>query len=174
MIIYFEKNFEGETSFTWNNNYKLKRGDESEQGMGTNEAAKVRSILTALKDSNISDVAKQVYSISKYPLASALNTAGYKYRPTTARGWVFVGDGNEPLDKGIFGFVKPKQSANKSHSQLVTKVVITELHAIHGQFTKDEILAIKEMLKSWQESALTVEMGPMLHDTVLNSFHAKR
>jgi len=134
--------------------------------MGTNEIATVGSILTALKDSNISDVAKQIDGISKDPLSSALNAAGYKYRSATPRGWAFVGDGDEPLDKSIFDFVKPKSLAKKSHSQPVTEVVTTDSHAIHGQFTKDEVLAIKEMLKSRQESAPAVEMEPTLHERI--------
>lgn len=134
--------------------------------METNEIATVRSILTALKDSNISDVAKQIDGISKDPLSSALNAAGYKYRSATPRGWTFVGDGDEPLDKSIFDFVKPKSSAEKPRSQPVTKVVTTDSHAIHGQFTEDEVLAIKEMLKSWQESAPAVEMEPTLHERI--------
>lgn len=134
--------------------------------MEINETATIRSILNALKDSNVSDVAKQIDGISKDPLGSALNVAGYKYRSVTPRGWAFVGDGNEPLDKSIFDFVKPKSSDKKSHSQPVTKVVTTESHAIHRQFTEDEILAIKEMLKSWQESAPAVEMEPTLHERI--------
>ena len=134
--------------------------------MEINEAATVRSILSALRDSNLSDVAKQIDGISKDPLARALNAAGYKYSNATPRGWTFVGDADEPLDKSIFDFVKPKSSAKKSHSQLITKVVTTDSRTIHGQFTEDEILAIKEMLKSWQESAPAVEMEPTLHERI--------
>ena len=134
--------------------------------METNESTTVRNILTALKDSNISDVAKQIDGISKDPLSSALNAAGYKYRSLSPRGWAFIGDGDEPLDKSIFDFVKPKSSVKKSHSQPVTKVITTDPHAIHGQFTEDEVLAIKEMLKSWQESAPTIEMEPTLHERI--------
>jgi len=134
--------------------------------MKMDETATVKSILTALKDSNISDVAKQIDGISKDPLASALNAAGYKYSSATPRGWTFVGDSDEPLDKSIFDFVKPKSSAKKSHSQPVTKVVTTDSRAIHRQFTEDEVLAIKEMLKSSQESAPAIKMEPTLHDRI--------
>lgn len=130
------------------------------------ETATVRSILTALKESNVSDVAKQIDGISKDPLASALNAAGYKYSSATPRGWAFVGDSDEPLDKSIFDFVKPKSSAKKPHSQRGPKVVTKDSHAILGQFTEDEIRAIKEMLKSRQESAPAIEIEPTLHDRI--------
>ena len=134
--------------------------------MEIDETATVKSILNALKDSNVSDVAKQIDGISKDPLGKALNAAGYKYSSAAPRGWTFVGDGDEPLDKSIFDFVKPKSSAKKSHSQLVPKVVTTDSHPIHGQFSEDEILAIKEMLKSWQKSAPAIEMEPTLHERI--------
>ena len=134
--------------------------------MKIDETATVRSILNALKDSNVSDVAKQIDGISKYPLASALNAAGYKYSSATPRGWTFVGDSDEPLDKSIFDFVKLKSSTKKPHSQPVPKIVTTDSHAIHGQFTEDEMRAIKEMLKSWKESAPAIEMEPTLHERI--------
>lgn len=134
--------------------------------MRMDEKATLRSILNALKDSNISDVAKQIDGISKDPLASALNVAGYKYSSATPRGWAFVGDSDEPLDKSIFDFVKPKSSGKNLHSQPVPKVVTMDSHAIHGQFTDDEMLAIKEMLKSWKESAPTIKMEPTLHERI--------
>ena len=130
------------------------------------ETATIRSILTALKDSNVSDVAKQIDGISKDPLASALNAAGYKYSSATPRGWTFVGDSNEPLDKSIFDFVKSKSSVKKSYSQPVPEVVTTDSHVILEQFTEDEIRAIKEMLKSWQESAPVIHMEPTLHERI--------
>ncbi|WP_421101793.1 hypothetical protein ACOKXV_17805 [Sporosarcina psychrophila] len=78
------------------------------------------------------DVAKQIDGISKDPLASALNAAGYKYSGATPRGWTFVGDSDEPLDQSIFDFVKSKSSAKKSHSQAVPKIVTKDSHTIHG------------------------------------------
>ncbi|MBO0603527.1 hypothetical protein I2483_17820 [Sporosarcina sp. E16_3] len=134
--------------------------------MKIDETATVRSILNALKNSNVSDVAKQIDGISKDPLASALNAAGYKYSSATPRGWAFVGDSDEPLDKSIFDFVKSKSSAKKPHSQPVPKTVTTDSHVILGQFTENEIRVIKEMLQSWQESASASEIEPTLHDRI--------
>lgn len=130
------------------------------------ETATVRSILAALKDSNVSDVAKQIDGISKDPLASALNAAGYKYSSATPRGWTFVGDSDEPLEQSIFDFVKPKSSAKKPHSQPVPETVTTDSHAILEQFTEDEMLTIKDMLKSWQESAPVIKIEPSLHERI--------
>lgn len=62
--------------------------------------------------------------------------------------------------------MKSKSSAKKSHSQPVPKIVTKDSHAILEQFTEDEIRAIKEMLKSWQESAPTIEMELTLHDRI--------
>jgi hypothetical protein len=62
--------------------------------------------------------------------------------------------------------VKFKSSVKKLYSQPVPKIVTTDSHTIHGQFTGDEIRAIKELLKSRQESAPAFEMEPTLRDRI--------
>ncbi|HER2174458.1 TPA: hypothetical protein VJS59_001682, partial [Streptococcus pyogenes] len=97
------------------------------------------------------------------------------------KGWHFVGEGEKPLDKSIFDYVNKSSSRKKNTSQGVHKPVtpsnkeftgsnedftpnnidftdsntndIPNSPIVHEQFTQDEIKAIKEMLKSWQQLA---------------------
>lgn len=46
--------------------------------------------------------------------------------------------------------MKPKSSGKKPHSQPIRRIVTTDSHAILEQLTEDEIQAIKELLKPWQ------------------------
>ena len=151
------------------------------------ERASIRSIVEALKNSNVNEVAKHIDGISKDPLAGALNDAGYKYSSAKPRGWHYVGEGVEPLDKSIFDYVKRTSSPKKSSSHRVhtpitegnrpvtasnTDIIpsntqVTEVSRIvHQQFTSDEVGMIKDMLRSWQEASPTIQVDETLHDRI--------
>lgn len=150
--------------------------------MMIDEKASIRSIVEALKTRGVGEIAKQIDGISKDPLAWALNEAGYKYSNAKPRGWHYVGEGVEPLDKSIFDYVKRSSSPKKSNSPKVHKPItpsntaiaqsntqVTDITpVVHQQFTSDEVGMIKEMLRSWQEAVPTVieEAGESVHDRI--------
>lgn len=141
--------------------------------MMIDEQVSIRSIMAALSFNKAELVAKQIDGISQKPFLAALRLAGYEYSQKSPKGWHYVGDGVEPLDKSIFDFVKRGSSRVKSVSQKVhtpvkssnTKVNSSSLHtsvksgntevdssSFHTQFTTDEVRMIREMLKSFQVS----------------------
>lgn len=136
--------------------------------MNIDERASISSILDALKSSGISQVAKQIEGISKDPLGKALNAAGYSYSSAKPRGWHFVGEGDEPLEKSIFDYVKRSTSEKKVVSQRSHNNSTTNSQQIHMQFTEDEVLMIKNMLKSFEETAAgaLVEQKLSLHERI--------
>jgi hypothetical protein len=116
--------------------------------MSVDQKASIRSILEVLAQEGVKtgDVAKQIPGISEKPFRNALKEAGYEFRNSGQKGWFFIGEDEEPLDKSIFDYVK--SSSPKVHTPIV-----------HEQFTQDEIHMIKEMLKSWQEVAPTTQIN---------------
>lgn len=72
------------------------------------ENATIKSILEALKVEGVktNDIAKAIDGISEKPLRRALKEAGYEFSNKAPKGWFFVGDGEEPLHKSIFDYVK--------------------------------------------------------------------
>lgn len=150
--------------------------------MMIDEQATIRSILEALKKNKAEAVAKEIDGISQKPFLAALKTAGYKYSTKAPVGWYYVGEGVEPLDKSIFDFhLKRGSSPKKNSSPKVHKPVSSSnievtrsntpvtnnSHAIHQQFTQDEVRMIKEMLKQWNEAAPTiVEVGESLYERI--------
>lgn len=133
------------------------------------EKATIRSILIALRTEGVKtgDVAKAIPGISEKPFRNALKAAGWEFSNQAPKGWHYVGEGEKPLDKSIFDFVNKSSSRKKSTSQAVHKPVtpsnidftdsntndVPSSPIVHEQFTQDEIKAIKEMLKSWQQFA---------------------
>jgi pimeloyl-CoA synthetase len=117
-----------------------------------------------------------------------LHRTGYEFRNSGQKGWFFVGEGEEPLDKSIFDYVKQSSSTKKQSSPKVHKHVtssnkypipssikftedntsITQSSpAVHQQFTPDEVKMIREMLKSWKQIASTIQASEQsLHDRI--------
>ncbi|MBZ5753457.1 hypothetical protein [Metabacillus rhizolycopersici] len=144
--------------------------------MSVDQKALIRSILEALAQEGvkIGDLAKQIPGISEKPFRNALKEAGYEFRNSGQKGWFFIGEGEEPLDKSIFDYVKssspkvhtPFTQSNKKFTES-NKEFIHHSPTVHEQFTQDEIHMIKEMLKSWKEVASTTQSNELsLYDRV--------
>lgn len=139
--------------------------------MRIDEKASIKSILEALAEGNKAEaIAKEVEGISQKPFLNALREAGYSYSNKSPKGWHYVGEGAEPLDKSIFDYVKRSSSPKKSNSPIIHKVftpsnneVTVNSPAFHPQFTGDEVSMIKEMLKSWKEA---VPVSESVHDRI--------
>ncbi len=127
--------------------------------MSVDQKASIRSILEGLAQEGVKtgDVAKQIPGISEKPFRHALKEAGYEFRNSGQKGWFFIGEGEEPLDKSIFDYVK--SNSPKVHTSFTqsNKLFTNNPPIVHEQFTQDEIHMIKEMLKSWQEVTSTTQ-----------------
>ena len=130
--------------------------------MSVDQKASIRSILEVLAQEGVKtgDVAKQIPGISEKPFRNGLKEAGYEFRNSGQKGWFFIGEGEAPLDKSIFDYVKPTSpnvhtpftQSNKQFTESNNEFA-NHSPIVHEQFTQDEIHMIKEMLKSWQEVA---------------------
>jgi hypothetical protein len=157
--------------------------------MTIDERATIGSILKALAEGfTTAEIAKRISGISEKPLRQALKAAGYEFRNSGQKGWFFVGEGEEPLDKSIFDYVKRGSSTKKSSSPKVHKhftsgnkypipsgirftddntSITSSSPAVHQQFTPDEVKIIREMIKSWQQVAPTIQASEQsLHDRI--------
>lgn len=144
--------------------------------MSLDQKASIRSILEVLAQEGVKtgDVAKQIPGISEKSFRNALKEAGYEFRNSGQKGWFFIEEGEEPLEKSIFDYVKP--SSPKVHTPFTqsnekftenNKEFINNSPIVHEQFTQDEIYMIKEMLKSWQKVAPTTQTNEQsLYDRI--------
>lgn len=135
------------------------------------------SILNALRAGNKAEhIAKEIDGISQKPFLRALKEAGYVYSNKTPKGWHYIGEGAEPLNKSIFDYVKlssssvkmdsskvnkPSQTVHKEFTLSNTEVacsntdVIKNSSVVHPQFTQNEVSMIMEMLYEWQQKKVT-------------------
>lgn len=136
----------------------------------------IGSILHALRAGNKAEhIAKEIDGISQKPFLRALKEAGYVYSNKAPKGWHYIGEGVEPINKSIFDYVKPSSSNVKRDSSTVNKPsqtvhkaftldetevacsntdIIQNSPVVHPQFTQNEVSMIMEMLYEWQQMKL--------------------
>lgn len=131
----------------------------------------IKNILEALREEGVktSDIAKSIPNLSEKPFRAALKKAGYTFNNTSPKGWHYNGEGEEPLEKSIFDFVKRSDKRVKPTSQTVHLRTSTSANnsspKIHLDFTDGEKEAIREMIQSWKKGKLNQEREG-LHDRV--------
>jgi len=131
------------------------------------EKATLNSILTALRAGNKAEhIAKAIDGISQKPFLKALKMAGYEYSNKVPKGWHYIGEDPEPLDKSIFAYVNFNSSSPIVHHEVTQSNTdvnssnneITPLsQIIHPQFTQNEVSMLMEMLYEWQQQKKITE-----------------
>lgn len=135
------------------------------------DKATIGSILDALKVEGVKtgDIAKVIEGISEKPLRNALKQARYEFQNKAPKGWHYVGEGEQPLTKSIFDYVKQSNTKVKDSSPKVMQSNIpvkssnTEVTAIspivHPQFTRDEVTDLMDMLQEWRMDKADKQLG---------------
>jgi len=159
--------------------------------MMIDEMATIGSILNAIREGNKAEhIAKAIDGISQKPFLKALKDAGYVYSNKAPKGWYYVGEGEEPLDKSIFDYVKsssPKviqgnTDVNSSSPEVIQsntdvkssspKVIQsnTDVNSsspvVHPQFTHNELKDLMEMLHEWRSRRGTVQEFSSIHERI--------
>lgn len=145
--------------------------------MMIDEKVTIGSIMSALKEGNkAEEIAKTIDGISQKPLLKALKDAGYVYSNKAPKGWYYVGEGEEPLDKSIFEYVKsssPKVIRSNTHVKSSSREVIqgnmdvnSSSPVFHPQFTRTELNDLMEMLHEWRSRKETVQEHTQVHERI--------
>lgn len=145
--------------------------------MMVDERATIGSILNAIREGNKAEhIAKAIDGISQKPFLRALKDAGYLYSNKAPKGWYYVGEGEEPLDKSIFDYVKsssPKVIRSNTYVKSISPEVIqsnTDVNSsspvVHPQFTRAELNDLMEMLHEWRSRRETVQEPTQVHERI--------
>lgn len=159
--------------------------------MMIDEKATIGSIMDALKEGNKAEqIAKSIKGISQKPFLKALKDAGYMYSNKAPKGWCYVGEGEEPLDKSIFDYVKsssPKviqsntdvnssspeviqgnmRVKSSSHEVIQSNTdVNSSSPVVHPQFTRNELNDLMEMLQEWRLRRGTAQEFGSIHERI--------
>lgn len=135
------------------------------------DKATIGSILDALKVEGVKtgDVAKAIEGISEKPLRSALKQAGYEFQNKAPKGWHYIGEGEQPVAKSIFDYVKQSNTGVKGSSpkKMKSSVPVNPSNTdvtlispiVHPQFTRDEVEDLVAMLQEWRMNKQAEQLG---------------
>lgn len=147
------------------------------------EKASIGSIMNAIRAGNKAEhIAKEINGISQKPFLNALKMAGYAYSNKAPKGWHYIGEGVEPLEKSIFEYVKRSNTkVNDSPPKVISdntevnssppevtpgnKEVTYVSPVVHPQFTRDEVSDLMTMLQEWRMGKVTGN-PQSLHDRI--------
>jgi metal-responsive CopG/Arc/MetJ family transcriptional regulator len=127
---------------------------------------RIGEVLDALATpgNTVARVAKEQAGIGEKRLRTALNTAGYEFRNKGQKGWFYIGEGQEPLDKDLSDYVTESNTTGRSTTSTSNKRRViysrSDLAKNHkgmqvdhilgeSQFTREELTALKEMIQEY-------------------------
>ncbi|EPA8332491.1 hypothetical protein ACQ69O_005085 [Escherichia coli] len=147
------------------------------------EKATLNSILTALRAGNKAEhIAKAIDGISQKPFLKALKMAGYEYSNKVPKGWHYIGEDPEPLDKSIFDYVNfnstkvnissptihPEVTQSNTDMNRSNNEITSHSPVIHPQFTQNEVSMLMEILYEWQgkEQSEQIKVPTQVHERI--------
>lgn len=113
--------------------------------MNHNSHTSIIEVIESLNKEGVkaADIARKLPGISERGLRAALKKAGYTFHNKKPKGWIYTGQGEEPLEKNIYDFITKGEKMVNSNSP-----------RLHIDFTESEKEVIREMIRSWKEGGL--------------------
>ena len=119
----------------------------------------IGSIVQALRTMPAATVANELNGISEKSLRHALKQAGYTYSNRAPKGWHYTGSGTEPITHNITDYLTTSNKTATNESS----------HAIHTQFTQEDIADLQHMLQEWrQQTSATPQQEQQLKQNTPN------
>ncbi|QKE76204.1 hypothetical protein HPK19_25685 (plasmid) [Arthrobacter citreus] len=132
----------------------------------------IQEIIHTLNTTNktVALLAKEI-GIAEKKLRAALKSAGYQFSNSGTKGWFFIGEGNEPLDKPVQSFLsisntKPSKSNTKqSKENTVTIQGNTDIPKKNTEkvFTDEEIQILKEFAQNMKKGNTKILQQAISH-----------
>lgn len=147
---------------------------------------KVGEIIELLSkpENTIASIAKSIDGVGEKKLRDAIREAGYEFRNKGEKGWHFIGEGEQPIDKSVFEFIPSSSvkrsstisSHNNSHNVNSKRNRVKEdvkqdsqfdSHGSESNFTKEEMEALKEMLSEYMREKEHQTKRDILHKRIM-------
>ncbi|TCN16907.1 hypothetical protein [Mesobacillus foraminis] len=144
----------------------------------------IGEVLDALATpgNTVARVAKEQAGIGEKRLRMILNTAGYEFRNKGQKGWFYIGEGQEPLEKDLSDYstvsnktvqstapISNKRQVIYSRSDLAKNHKDDQVNDTLGQsqFTKEELTTLKEMIQEYIQEKRNQTSRDRLHIRIM-------
>lgn len=144
----------------------------------------IGEVLDALATpgNTVARVAKEQAGIGEKRLRMILNTAGYEFRNKGQKGWFYIGEGQEPLEKDLSDYITVSNKTVQSTAPISNKRQViysrSDLAKNHkddqvndtlgqSQFTKEELTTLKEMIQEYIQEKRNQTSRDRLHIRIM-------
>jgi hypothetical protein len=145
---------------------------------------RIGEVLDALATpgNTVAKVAKEQAGIGEKRLRTVLNTAGYEFRNKGQKGWFYIGEGQEPLEKDLSDYITVSNTTAQSTAPTSNKRQViysrSDLAKNHKgrqvndtlgepQFTKEELTTLKEMIQEYIQEKRNQTSRDRLHIRIM-------
>lgn len=105
----------------------------------------IGDVLKALEETKTAALAKEI-GVGEKKLRDALRAAGYEYSNTIPKGWHWIREGEQPLEKSIHDYVQKRTTTTNSNP----KAKVTPKEDTSNALTTHEVSILREMVNQWE------------------------
>ncbi|MEH7539761.1 hypothetical protein CN939_28410 [Bacillus thuringiensis] len=109
---------------------------------------KIGDVLKALVTTKSAVLAKEI-GIGEKKLRDTLRSVGYEYRNSGDKGWHFVGEGDQPLERDIQDFINVRKTRVQRKGNVQRTVKVSTEDEIYNALTPHEVSALRDMINEW-------------------------
>lgn len=106
----------------------------------------IKEVLAELAKTGrtVQEIAKSIDGISEKKLRLALNESGYIFSNQAPKGWHFTGEGNPPLEKSIFDYVKPSSQRSEQTVKRTHTANVKSISQLESENRSDDVNLISQ------------------------------
>lgn len=110
---------------------------------------KIGDVLKALVTTKSAVLAKEI-GIGEKKLRDTLRSLGYEYRNSGDKGWHFVGEGDQPLERDIQDFVNVRKTREQRKVNVQRTIDVSTKGEMHNALTPHEVSTLRDMINEWE------------------------
>lgn len=110
---------------------------------------KIGDVLKALVTTKSAVLAKEI-GIGEKKLRDTLRSLGYEYRNSGDKGWHFVGEGDQPLERDIQDFVNVRKTREQRKVNVQRTIDVSTKDEMHNALTPREVSTLRDMINEWE------------------------
>ncbi|BCA37417.1 hypothetical protein BwiPL1_57990 (plasmid) [Bacillus wiedmannii] len=132
---------------------------------------KIGDVLKALVTTKSAVLAKEI-GIGEKKLRDTLRSLGYEYRNSGDKGWHFVGEGDQPLERDIQDFVNVRKTHAQRKGNVQRTIDVSTEDEIHNALTPREVSILRDMINEWGTVKDAINTVATTREGVIETSHS--
>lgn len=132
---------------------------------------KIGDVLKALVTTKSAVLAKEI-GIGEKKLRDTLRSVGYEYRNSGDKGWHFVGEGDQPLERDIQDFINVRKTRVQRKDNVQRTVKVSTEDEIYNALMPHEVSALRDMINEWGTVKDAINTVATTREGVIETSHS--